>query len=408
MLGLFIIQLPFSVCAVWCILILLKRHKSLSGRLAMWVMGLLAISFYSGSAHMDPFPNYHKLAICVILQQFTTLSVFPIIFLYIKSCYEESEVKWYSFLFTIPSIILTLAAIVLTALIGLDRSAAISESIHNFGYTFSGPNNLSPIENTYVLFVYKIYFVVFFISLCVSIICVFSKLIAGKFKFKHIFGFLRGEKSSFVANIICLFFVIYFILWGCTVIFGQTFLVHDSPFAIIWWLGVAVMLFLVGCVSAIPPLPGGYLNIDRMRHPFSAMNLTTQEFLQGIDSGPMAVAATSGYDKLIESFNNYMVKERGFLNPSLTIEEIASVLNSNRTYVSKVVNLCYGMPFRDYLSKLRLDYSKQLMADEPDASLEYIATKSGFQSSTQFIRKFRETEGITPTVWKQTQMQKKM
>ena len=102
-----------------------------------------------------------------------------------------------------------------------------------------------------------------------------------------------------------------------------------------------------------------------------------------------------------------MVKERGFLNPSLTIEEIASVLNSNRTYVSKVVNLCYGMPFRDYLSKLRLDFSKQLMADEPDASLEYIATKSGFQSSTQFIRKFRETEGITPKVWKQTQILKK-
>lgn len=407
MLGLFIIQLPFSVCAVWCVLILLKRHKSLSDRLAMWVMGLLAVSFYCGSAHMDPFPNYHKLAICVILQQFSTLSVFPIIFLYIKSCYEESEVKWYSYLFTVPSIILTLAAIVLTSLIGLDRCAAISESIHNLGYTLSGPGNLSSIENLYVLFVFKIYFVLFFIGLCVSIICVFSKLISGKFKFKHIFGFLRGQKSSFVANIICLFFVIYFILWGCTVIFGQSFLGANSVASVLWSLGVAVILFLVGYVSAVPPLPGGYINIDRLRHPFSAMNLTTQEFLHGIDSGPMAGAATTGYDKLIESFNNYMVKERGFLNPSLTIEEIAAVLNSNRTYVSKVVNLSYGMPFRDYLSKLRLDYSKQLMVDEPDASLEYIATKSGFQSSTQFIRKFRETEGITPTVWKQTQMQKK-
>ena len=47
------------------------------------------------------------------------------------------------------------------------------------------------------------------------------------------------------------------------------------------------------------------------------------------------------------------------------------------------------------------------MTDEPDASLEYIAVKSGFQSSTQFIRKFRETEGITPTVWKATLRQKK-
>jgi AraC-like DNA-binding protein len=109
----------------------------------------------------------------------------------------------------------------------------------------------------------------------------------------------------------------------------------------------------------------------------------------------------------MESFKQYMDKDRGYLNPSLTIEEISRVLNTNRTYVSRLVNLYYGMTFRDYLNQRRLEYSKQLMNDEPDASLDYIASKSGFQSSTQFIRKFRETEGLTPTVWKQTLMLKK-
>ena len=407
MLGLFMVQLPFSVCAVWCILILLKRRKSLSDRLIMWVMGLLAMSFYCGSAHMDPFPNYHKLFICEILQQFSTLSVFPIIYLYIKSCYEESEVKWYSYLFTVPSIIQTVAAIILTAVVGFDRCAQISEIIQNMDYSFSGPSYLSPIENLYVLFVFKIYFVIFFISLCVSIICVFSLLIAGKFKFQHIVGFLRGQKSSFVANIICLFFVLYFILWGCTVLFGQSFMSGRSVFQSIWSLGVAMILFMVGYVSAVPALPGGYVNLERLRHPFSAMKQSSQEFLQSIDSGPMAGVATSGYDKIMDSFRQYMDKDHGYLNPSLSIEEIARVLNTNRTYVSKLVNLYYGMPFRDYLNKKRMDYARQLMMDEPDAGLDYIAAKSGFQSSTQFIRKFRETEGVTPTVWKSMQRQRK-
>ena len=191
------------------------------------------------------------------------------------------------------------------------------------------------------------------------------------------------------------------------VIFGQSFLAGNTILTSLWSLSVAIILFLVGYVSAIPSLPGGYLNLDRLRHPFSAAHQTTQEFLQGIDSGPMADASTSGYDKIMESFKQYMVNDCGYLNPSLTIEEVANVLNSNRTDVSKLVNLCYGIPFRDYLSKLRLDYSKQLMTDEPDASLDYIASKSGFQSSTQFIRKFRETEGITPTVWKQMQRKQK-
>ena len=407
MLGIFIVQLPFSVCAVWCLLILIKGRKSLSDRLIMWVMGLLAVSFYCGSAHMDPSPDYHKLVFCVILQQFSTLSVFPIIYLYIKSCYEDSEVRWYSYLFTVPSIILTTSAIVLTAMIGVDRCAAISETIRNVDYSFVTPDNLTPLENLYVLSVFKIYLIVFFASLCVSIVLVFSKLFTGKFKFKHIIGFLRGEKASFVANVICLFFVIYFILWGCTVIFGSISMNPVSLLSSLWSLLVALNLFFIGYVAAVPSLPGGYINLERLRHPFGAMKLSRQEFLQGIDSGPMAGAATSGYDKIMDSFKQYMEKERGFLNPSLTIEEIARILNSNRTYVSKLVNLYYGMPFRDYLSKLRLDYARQLMIDEPDASLDYIAVKSGFQSSTQFIRKFREVEGVTPTIWKATLRQKK-
>ncbi len=407
MLSIFLVQLPFSVCAVWSLLILFKRNKSLPDRLAMWIMGLLTVSFYCGTAHMDPFPNYHKMVFCLIAQQFSTLSVFPIIILYVKACYEESEVRWYSYLFTIPSIILTLAAIILTAIVGIDRCADISEMIHDSGYSFSGLYNLTPTENLYVLFVFKLYIVTFFVGLCVSLICVFAKLFAGRFKFKHVIGFFRDGKSSFVANIICLLYVIYFILWGFVVLFGQSFLATRSIFSSIWSFGVAFILFLVGYVSAIPPLPGGYLNMERMRHPFNAMRQSTHEFLQGIDSGPMAGVATSGYDKIMESFKQHMVKEQAFLNPNLTIEEIAHTLNTNRTYVSKLVNLYYGVPFREYVNTLRMEYAKQLMLVEPDAGLEYIAAKSGFQSSTQFIRKFREVEGITPTVWKASQRNKK-
>lgn len=407
MLSIFIVQLPFSVCLVWCLIINFKKHKTLPDRLARWIMGLLAISFYCGTAHMDPFPNYHKLVFCEILQQFSTLSVFPIIILYVKSCYEESEVHWYSYLLTIPSIIQTLAAIILTAVIGIDRCAAITEIIHNSGYAFSGPSGLTSAENLYVFFVFKSYFIWFFLALCISIICVFAKLLTGRFKFQHIIGFLRDGKSSFVANIICLLFVIYFILWGCVVIFGQSFLANRSVFSSIWSLGVAIILFLVGYVSAIPALPGGYVNLERMRHPFHGMRQSTHEFLQGIDSGPMAGVAASGYDKIMDSFKQLMIKDQAFLNPDLNIEDIAHSLNSNRTYVSKLVNLYYGVPFREYINTLRMNYAKELMKDEPDAGLEYIAAKSGFQSSTQFIRKFREVEGVTPTVWKATLRQKK-
>lgn len=399
MLGIFIVQLPFSVCAVWCLILLSKRHKTLSDRLVMWVMGLLAVSLYCGSMHMDINPNYNRLAIGNVILQFSSLAVFPIICLYIRSCYEDYHISWVPYLSTLPSLILLLISIALTSVIGIGRSGQLIEMIHS-GVV---PRNLlSRLDKAYILFTFRIYFVTFFISLCISLIYVFAKLFTGKFKFKHIASFLRGEKSSFVANVICLFFVIYFILWAVSLIFGSVICDTLSVWSVVWSLTAAVVLFLIGYVTTVPALPGGYINLDRLRHPFAAMRQSTQEYLQGIDSGPMAGVATSGYDKIMDSFKRYMIKERGYLNPSLTIEEIARVLNTNRTYVSKLVNLYFGMSFRDYLSLLRMDYAKQLMKDEPDASLDYIAVKSGFQSSTQFIRKFREVEGITPTVWKAT------
>jgi len=404
MLGIFIVQLPFSVCAVWCLILLSKRHKNLSDRLVVWGMGLLAVSLYCGSMHMDINPNYNRLAIGNVILQFSSLAVFPIICLYIRSCYEDYQISWVPYLSTLPSLILLLISIALTSVIGIGRSGQLIEMLNN---SVVPRNLLSRLDKAYILFTFHIYFVTFFISLCISLIYVFAKLFTGKFKFKHIASFLRGEKSSFVANVICLFFVIYFILWAVSVIFGSVICDTLSVWSVVWSLTAAVVLFLIGYVTTVPALPGGYINLDRLRHPFSTMHQSTQEYLQGIDSGPMAGVATSGYDKIMDSFKRYMINERGYLNPSLTIEEIARVLNTNRTYVSKLVNIYFGKSFRDYLSSLRLDYAKQLMKDEPDASLDYIAVKSGFQSSTQFIRKFREVEGVTPTVWKTAQRTKR-
>ena len=144
-----------------------------------------------------------------------------------------------------------------------------------------------------------------------------------------------------------------------------------------------LVLFFIGYTSAMLPLPD----------------------TSGIDSDPVAERLT-GYDKIMDSFNDLMVKQEGFLDPNMTIDEISRRLNSNRTYVSKLVNIYHGMPFRDYLNKMRIDYSKRLMTDEPDAALDYISAKSGFQSSTQFIRKFKELEGLTPTAWKSSQFKK--
>ena len=397
MLNYLIVQLPFSVCAVWLIFVLLKSHKNHSYTLLIWVLALLTISFLCGSSHMSPYPDYRRLVIYDIVMRFTTLAVFPVICFYIRSLFDETRENPLSYLLFLPAVLISTSSIVVTSLLGINHSAVLLEAIYT-GTVI--PDVLDNLEMSYFNLSFKLYHLFFFVLLSLSLIFVFSKLFAGKFKFVHIVSFLRGRKSSFVANILCLFFVIFFALWGICITFGTIFMNSMSPWSSLWSLVTSIVLFFIGYVASVPPLPGGYMNIERLRHPFNAMNQSPQEYLQGIDSGPVANNSISGYDKIMDSFKELMVTGQGFLDPAITIDEIAHKLNSNRTYVSKLVNIYYGMPFRDYLSKLRLDYAKQLMKDEPDAVIDYIALKSGFQSSTQFIRKFKESEGVTPAVWR--------
>lgn len=397
MLTSFAVQLPFSVCAVWFVLMILKSKKDYSDRLMLWILGLLAVCFLCGSQHFTPNTDFKRLVVTDILMQITSLSVFPLVCFYVRSGYDDSKVGMLSYLLLVPALLVLASNIVMVAVLGIDNCSLLLESSYKGVLV---PYYLDDLEISYVNVSRNLYHWVFFLSISVSLVYIFSKLLSGKFKIVHISLFLRGLKSSFVPNIICLFFIIFFILWGACVIFDNVFMSIASIWNPVWSVVSSLILFLVGYVSVIPPLPGGYMNIDRMRHPFNALYQSPQEYLKGIDSGPVAGAAASGYDKIMDSFKQLMVTNQGFLNAGMTIDEISKQLNTNRTYVSKLVNIYYGMPFRDCLNKLRIDYSKTLMTDEPDAVIDYIALKSGFQSSTQFIRKFRELEGMTPSVWK--------
>lgn len=108
--------------------------------------------------------------------------------------------------------------------------------------------------------------------------------------------------------------------------------------------------------------------------------------------------------QLGELFQTRIIDSKAFLDPNLNMEKAAKLINTNRTYISKVVNIQYGLPYRDLMGKLRLEYSKKLLLEEPNETMVSIAKKCGFLASNQFIRKFREQEGVTPTVWRSSQL----
>lgn len=113
----------------------------------------------------------------------------------------------------------------------------------------------------------------------------------------------------------------------------------------------------------------------------------------------LSAAKGSWDDSLFKKFHALMFKEQLFLQPSLSLADVADRLHTNKTYVSKLVNNTYNLGFPELLNTLRVDYAEQYLLNNPDARQEEVAKACGFLSASSFNNIFKKITGMTPKVW---------
>ena len=98
------------------------------------------------------------------------------------------------------------------------------------------------------------------------------------------------------------------------------------------------------------------------------------------------------------------IDEDGYVRHGFTINDLAREFYTNRTYLSSYINSVYHVPFRQWVSGLRIEYAKRIMIESPERKISDIAEASGFQSPSHFTKSFRESEGCSPAVWRRSHM----
>lgn len=103
--------------------------------------------------------------------------------------------------------------------------------------------------------------------------------------------------------------------------------------------------------------------------------------------------------KLVSRFQHVMIDEQVFLQPGLTIGDMAERLHTNKNYISRMVNQTYNIGFPEVLNILRIDYAEQFIVNHKDLNQDEIARACGFVSATYFNSTFKRITGFTPKVW---------
>lgn len=112
----------------------------------------------------------------------------------------------------------------------------------------------------------------------------------------------------------------------------------------------------------------------------------------------------SEVDNLVGRISSVMEHEKPFLNPTVTLPELASLVSIPSYQLSRVINEKFGCNFFDFINAYRVNEVKSRLnhPDYSNFSLLGIAYDSGFNSKSAFNRIFKKMTGLTPSEYKKS------
>ena len=105
-----------------------------------------------------------------------------------------------------------------------------------------------------------------------------------------------------------------------------------------------------------------------------------------------------------EKLTDYMKSSKSYLNPDLSLPQLAAELNISSHYLSQVINEQFNLNFFDFVNRYRVEAFKEKIKDPEfrNYSLLGIAFECGFNSKSAFNRIFKQVTGLTPSQFKKT------
>jgi len=104
---------------------------------------------------------------------------------------------------------------------------------------------------------------------------------------------------------------------------------------------------------------------------------------------------------LIDQLNHCLENERPYLNPDLSLDDLARLVNCRKELLSKAINQGLSTNFYRLINEHRIMEFEALAKNPANAHLTHLALalEAGFRSKTTFYKAFRELKQVTPSTY---------
>ena len=411
--------MPVTICLFWVLIHAIVASRTDTFRLFAALLTVCGVYIFSEACHALLAPSSTMDLIATLIGQLSGPCIVPLLILYIRRLVHSSRDNPLSYLWVALPAVLFTAGVLLYFLKGIQRA-----------------------DELFPLFTVKIYNTVIAVELVTLIIYTITALKRTRLHPGRLFKFLfKGERISVVR--------LQSILGGVTMVIlslriglAQNLYSLDRWVVILTATLLSVSAFAFGLFALFGPRTSVRLSdvTILMRYNYSStdkadvveemlndlLDEAEDEALRRIQerigenlhieawkagdlpaeeaphlSGRIFSAMASSWDEgsLTSRFQHLMMDEQLFLQPRLTLDDVAERLNTNKTYVSKMVNNVYNLGFPELINTLRVDYAEQYILSHREAKQNQIAAQCGFLSASSFNTIFKKVTGMTPKVW---------
>ena len=130
-----------------------------------------------------------------------------------------------------------------------------------------------------------------------------------------------------------------------------------------------------------------------------------EETLRGLINGNLKTQNTeeeaTRMAALYSRVQSFMELRRPFLSDEFSLDDLAKNVFSNKTYLSRTINVMSGRNFCAFVNWYRVRYAQSLIRRNPHMRFSEMAAVCGFHSIPSFNMAFKANTGLTPSQWKQ-------
>lgn len=154
--------------------------------------------------------------------------------------------------------------------------------------------------------------------------------------------------------------------------------------------------FIILCFSAIT----AYLfkKYRKQNKELRAIKAQEMQLVNTQSTLPKKREPLTSQKKLFNAAKKIVESQKIFLNNALTLEELARILDTNRSTLSSCINVEAGINFNQWINNYRIDYAKTRII--PTTNLRNLYAEAGFKSYNTFNSSFKERLGCTPGEYK--------